>query len=480
MLLSKKNIFFVIFAFFLTVSFCESTYASTTAFVFNKNLKQGDRLSDVRELQKLLNKFPNTVISASGDGSPGSETDFFGVLTKAAVIRFQNAYKGDVLTPIGLTSGDGIVGTTTRKKLNQIEQALLISTSTTATSTRIGTGTGTVSTTTTATSSSSSNDVYSLITSALTGVSMSSGISSISGSTGGIGMFGGQVLKVTYCTCPSELGASALTLLDPTGGTTQMTNVKFSPLMSKLNLNNNVWTTNACVLGGHNSTPTNCMVIAGTSCSDSGVQPILGTVDFIRGIGTTASAGCTLNNQYAAHVSSSGSSGTADTSSLASSGNGQTSTTGTTGTTAANTPKDNFNLTIDVDGNQVAHPSRTAIDTDGVGEAPFHDPDHQSQTSLYGLDANIHDYVVVPIGSKIPMGTRVLVADYTSGITVQAIVGDAGPTANGYGEISLHLAETIGAWKSGMGNSANNHDVTYTFKNGTRTKVTSDGHIVDK
>jgi peptidoglycan hydrolase-like protein with peptidoglycan-binding domain len=47
-------------------------------------------------------------------------TGYFGALTKKAVIAFQNAYKSEVLTPVGLTKGSGLVGVLTRQKINQL------------------------------------------------------------------------------------------------------------------------------------------------------------------------------------------------------------------------------------------------------------------------------------------------------------------------------------------------------------------------
>jgi len=59
-------------------------------------------------------------LTDSGIGSPGQETSFFGPLTKAAVIRFQEKYAESILSPWGFASGTGFVGRTTKQKLNSI------------------------------------------------------------------------------------------------------------------------------------------------------------------------------------------------------------------------------------------------------------------------------------------------------------------------------------------------------------------------
>ncbi len=93
---------------------------AASAYTWSTNLKLGSTGADVMELQKFLNTDTATKIASSGAGSPGSETSYFGGLTKAAVIKFQNKYASEVLTPLGLTVGTGNFFAASRAKMNTL------------------------------------------------------------------------------------------------------------------------------------------------------------------------------------------------------------------------------------------------------------------------------------------------------------------------------------------------------------------------
>jgi len=96
--------------------------ASVNVFAFTQSLSLGSRGSEVLELQIFLNQDFETQVSFEGPGSPGNETDYFGSLTKNAVIRFQEKYASEVLAPVGLSKGTGYVGPSTRQKLNSFSE----------------------------------------------------------------------------------------------------------------------------------------------------------------------------------------------------------------------------------------------------------------------------------------------------------------------------------------------------------------------
>jgi hypothetical protein len=82
-------------------------------FVFTKDLQVGMTDPEVKGLQDCLKfegLFPNLQES----------TGYFGGLTRKAVVDFQNKYADEILKPLGLTAATGIVGASTRQKLNAL------------------------------------------------------------------------------------------------------------------------------------------------------------------------------------------------------------------------------------------------------------------------------------------------------------------------------------------------------------------------
>jgi len=87
---------------------------------FSRNLKVGDTGADVKELQQLLNARGFTVATGGSAGSPGMETMYYGPATAGAVTAMQNAFAGEILAPLGLTTGTGFFGASTRAKANAL------------------------------------------------------------------------------------------------------------------------------------------------------------------------------------------------------------------------------------------------------------------------------------------------------------------------------------------------------------------------
>jgi peptidoglycan hydrolase-like protein with peptidoglycan-binding domain len=112
-----RRFIFAILSSLAVSSFAFSAFAADT---FTSDLHMGITLPEVKLLQQVLNASSDTVVSVSGAGSKGQETEYFGVLTQAAVIRFQNKYRNEILVPAGLSSGTGFVGGYTRVVLNRL------------------------------------------------------------------------------------------------------------------------------------------------------------------------------------------------------------------------------------------------------------------------------------------------------------------------------------------------------------------------
>ncbi len=84
-----------------------------TELAITKTLKRGDTGDEVRKLQELLKSDPEIY-------PEGLVTGYFGPLTERAVRRFQEKHSQDILSPLGLSGGTGIVGENTIAKLNTL------------------------------------------------------------------------------------------------------------------------------------------------------------------------------------------------------------------------------------------------------------------------------------------------------------------------------------------------------------------------
>jgi hypothetical protein len=93
--------------------------ANATSYTFGTSLlKQGSTGTYVKNLQTVLNQDVDTQVALTGAGSPGSETSYFGALTKIAVKKFQTKYPitGNV---------DGLVGNMTKAQLAVVQSGTL-------------------------------------------------------------------------------------------------------------------------------------------------------------------------------------------------------------------------------------------------------------------------------------------------------------------------------------------------------------------
>ncbi len=95
-----------------------SATASVCPYQWTRSLATGDSGADVMKLQQFLNSDPATRVAATGIGSAGQETQYYGGLTAQAVSKFQTKHSNRVLVPVGLINPTGTFGPSTRQEAN--------------------------------------------------------------------------------------------------------------------------------------------------------------------------------------------------------------------------------------------------------------------------------------------------------------------------------------------------------------------------
>lgn len=87
--------------------------------IFTKDLAMTISDPEVKMLQAFLNQ-NGFSLAKSGFGAPGEETEYFGPRTFAALVKFQERYRAEILDPLGLKYGTGFFGEKTRTFVNSL------------------------------------------------------------------------------------------------------------------------------------------------------------------------------------------------------------------------------------------------------------------------------------------------------------------------------------------------------------------------
>jgi hypothetical protein len=96
--------------------------------------------------------------------------------------------------------------------------------------------------------------------------------------------YGGPITNVTYCTCPYDFGVM-LTIEDKSQNG-QILKIFYDPYTSLLRAYYNIWKPGPQVLGAYIPSPQACEMISIHGCYIYDMTS--GTIDSIKGIGTTA------------------------------------------------------------------------------------------------------------------------------------------------------------------------------------------------
>ncbi len=115
----QASIFFHLLPNSVSVSTSTHVVVPTSLVSYKRILRLGSVGADVKQLQQFLNSI-GFVVAPNGSGSPGKETTYFGVATKKALVKFQEAHAKAILTPYGLTKGTGIFAVASRALVNEM------------------------------------------------------------------------------------------------------------------------------------------------------------------------------------------------------------------------------------------------------------------------------------------------------------------------------------------------------------------------
>jgi D-alanyl-D-alanine endopeptidase (penicillin-binding protein 7) len=102
--------------------------APPSSIALSQNYRAGDRGAEIQSLQKFLN-LNGFQIASAGPGSPGRETAYFGTLTRAALKRFQNANRAQILDIRGASEGSGYLDLITRAFIHTYKPTTNVQTS---------------------------------------------------------------------------------------------------------------------------------------------------------------------------------------------------------------------------------------------------------------------------------------------------------------------------------------------------------------
>jgi hypothetical protein len=92
--------------------------AAVCPYTWTRDLNVGATGADVMKLQQFLNADADTRVAATGAGSVGAETEYYGPATAAAVSKFQVANRAAVLSPANLVNPTGYFGPSSRAAAN--------------------------------------------------------------------------------------------------------------------------------------------------------------------------------------------------------------------------------------------------------------------------------------------------------------------------------------------------------------------------